>query len=260
MFGSQQRNQGNSGVNINTTFRTMFSDLSALRIGAWNDQISLKITPALPSDGSGMRQYDQNRRANTSITLDKAVILLQGIESKIKPAMKEYLEKGTLDNPVSVSVQMGGRDRKSILSIEFKKDEMDDASVYLTLYQNVADDWSAPDDSVYTYKFGRNSYITDYNNKTGTFSGEYVVHSEFEAFCEYLRNQVNLYPYAQHSSRYDAANAQRFSYNANNNSRSFGGFQNNENGFNQGQPSTSLSTYEANQTNLEPSDFGLPYD
>ena len=258
MFGTFQRNNAsNGGPNVNTTFSTMFSDQSAFRIGAWNDQLSLRFTPAVPNDGQGgMRQYDQNRRANTSITLDKANILLTGIDKVIRPAIDEYVRTGVLTKPVSIAVQMIGKDKRSILAIEFKKDDFNEPNVFIVLYQNVTENWTSDDNSTYQYKFGKNSYITDYDNKTGNSTGEYIVVSEFESFCEFLKNEINLVAFNNHASRYDGEMFKRFGNG--NYQRQNGAGQSN---FNQGQSSSDLSGYEAPTTsNFGSESFGLPID
>lgn len=196
MFG-RTSNQSNDGVNVNTTFKTFFSSISSLSIGGWNTQLSIKITPVSGVDQGGQRQYDTKRRANTALTPEKAYTLIDGINKVILPE----IENGK--NEVSVAVSMGSAEKKNVLAVEYKKDEeTGNMGLYLTLYQMIKEDNSTDPANIYSYKFGNNTYVTNYNPKDGSFGKEEMVNSEFILFYDMLKNIVDMLPVSAHGNKY----------------------------------------------------------
>lgn len=201
MFG-RNSNQNNNGVNVNTTFKTFFSDESSLTIGAWNGQISIRMIPCTGTDSNGMRQYDQNRRANTALYPEKADALKKGIDTIIIPTLKRVSEGEAIETPVSVSVSMGSNDKKNVLSVELGKDQNGNIKVFLRLYQMIREDNSTGEENIYTYKFGENSYVTNYDYRTGKYTSENSVQSEFDVFYDILSHAVDILPINAHGVKY----------------------------------------------------------
>lgn len=197
MFG-RTSNQSNDGVNVNTTFKTFFSSLSSLSIGGWNTQLSIKITPVSGVDQGGQRQYDTKRRANTALTPEKAYTLIDGINAVILPEVNNNSE-----NEVSVAVSMGTAEKKNVLAVEYKKDEeTGNMGLFLTLYQMIKEDNSTDPSNIYSYKFGNNTYVTNYNPKDGSFGKEENVNSEFMLFYDMVKNISNMLPISAHGNKY----------------------------------------------------------
>ena len=210
MFG-RNSNQNNNGVNVNTTFKTFFSDLSSLTIGAWNGQISIRLIPCTGTDANGLRQYDQNRRANTALYPEKADALRKGIVDVIIPALKNISDGVDVSLPVSVSVSMGNNEKKNVLSVEIDNDQNQKPRVYLRLYQMIREDNSTDPQNIYSYVFGENSYVTNYDYRTGKFAGEKDVESEWDVFYDILCRAVDILPISAHGVRYVNQLSSRFS-------------------------------------------------
>lgn len=248
MFG-RNNNQSNNGVNVNTTFKTFFSDLSSMTLGAWNGQISIRFTPCTGTDASGMRQYDQNRRANTALYPEKAITLKAGIDDVIIPALNKLKAGEEVELPTSVSVTMGSNDKKNVLSVELNKDSNGKIRVYLRLYQMVKADNTVDPQNIFSYVFGENTYITNYDYRNGQYGGEHEVKSEWEVFYEILEKVTEILPISAHGTRYLNQLSSRFSSGGNS-------------GNNSGNLSfNSTPSYEAPVSTFAGSeDFGLPFN
>lgn len=250
MFG-RNNNQNNNGVNVNTTFKTFFSDLSSMTLGAWNGQISIRFTPCTGTDASGMRQYDQNRRANTALYPEKAIALKTGIDDVIIPALNKLKNGEEIDLPTSVSVSMGSNDKKNVLSVELDKDSSGKVRVYLRLYQMIKADNSTDPQNIFSYVFGENSYVTNYDYRNGQYGGEHEVESEWEVFYEILTKVTDILPISAHGTRYVNQLSSRFSSGGNSGNNNSGNHS-----FN-----SSPSSYEAPVSSFMGSeDFGLPFN
>lgn len=248
MFG-RNNNQSNNGVNVNTAFKTFFSDLSSMTLGAWNGQISIRFTPCTGTDASGMRQYDQNRRANTALYPEKAITLKAGIDDVIIPALNKLKAGEEVELPTSVSVTMGSNDKKNVLSVELNKDSNGKIRVYLRLYQMVKADNTVDPQNIFSYVFGENTYITNYDYRNGQYGGEHEVKSEWEVFYEILEKVTEILPISAHGTRYLNQLSSRFSSGGNS-------------GNNSGNLSfNSTPSYEAPVSTFAGSeDFGLPFN
>lgn len=250
MFG-RNNNQNNNGVNVNTTFKTFFSDLSSMTLGAWNGQISIRFTPCTGTDASGMRQYDQNRRANTALYPEKAIALKTGIDDVIIPALNKLKNGEEIDLPTSVSVSMGSNDKKNVLSVELDKDSSGKVRVYLRLYQMIKADNSTDPQNIFSYVFGENSYVTNYDYRNGQYGGEHEVESEWEVFYEILTKVTDILPISAHGTRYANQLSSRFSSGGNSGNNNSGNHS-----FN-----SSPSSYEAPVSSFMGSEnFGLPFN
>lgn len=250
MFG-RNNNQNNNGVNVNTTFKTFFSDLSSMTLGAWNGQISIRFTPCTGTDASGMRQYDQNRRANTALYPEKAIALKTGIDDVIIPALNKLKNGEEIDLPTSVSVSMGSNDKKNVLSVELDKDSSGKVRVYLRLYQMIKADNSTDPQNIFSYVFGENSYVTNYDYRNGQYGGEHEVESEWEVFYEILTKVTDILPISAHGTRYVNQLSSRFSSGGNSGNNNSGNHS-----FN-----SSPSSYEAPVSSfMGTEDFGLPFN
>lgn len=250
MFG-RNNNQNNNGVNVNTTFKTFFSDLSSMTLGAWNGQISIRFTPCTGTDASGMRQYDQNRRANTALYPEKAIALKTGIDDVIIPALNKLKNGEEIDLPTSVSVSMGSNDKKNVLSVELDKDSSGKVRVYLRLYQMIKADNSTDPQNIFSYVFGENSYVTNYDYRNGQYGGEHEVESEWEVFYEILTKVTDILPISAHGTRYVNQLSSRFSSGGNSGNNNSGNHS-----FN-----SSPSSYEAPVSSFMGSEnFGLPFN
>lgn len=228
MFMGNQNNN-NSGVNVNTKLYTSYSDTAMIVLSAWNQQISVKVHPLKGVDGNGLRQYasDKTEIISTSLTLENATTLLEGVKEKLRPALES---KGS--NKVSVS--MGDADNRKVLSLGVEGED-----TYFEIAVNVSDDGKAEESNIIKHIFEKKSYMEGYDPVTG--SGTMVtVNSGFENFIKKIEDVYNLSPSVAHSINYSNAVKQSFK-----NNRSF---NNNNNGGNNG----GNSGYSAPVMNMTP--------
>lgn len=229
MFFGQNNNSDNV-VSTNTTITTMYSDLSSLVIGAWNDKINLKFSPSIGKDANGLNQYDREKRANTALTQSNSVALLEKYKKEILPKVQAKEDIGT---GINVAVSMGRSNAKNILMIEYKPDENGENRFYLTFAQNVSDDGKVSDENKISYKFNQTETMTNYDPSTGAgdLSKE---ESEFENFIHILEHHTDILPMVAHSIRHSNEIGKRYANRSNNNSSS--GFGNQMDSFNMGMP------------------------
>ena len=217
-FGSN--NNSNDSVNTNTTIITMYSDLSSLTIGAWNDKINLKFNPSIGKDGNGLNQYDRDKRASTALTQTNACALLANIKTVILP---KYQSGEDIGDGINVAVSMGRADAKNILRVEYKPYEGKNRFL-LTLAQGVSDNGTVSDDNKISYLFNQVETMTNYNSSTG--SGDLSIdEAEFFNFVDILKRRTDILPNIAHSIRHSKEIGKRYSNNGggnnfNNNSSS----------------------------------------
>lgn len=238
MFGQVPNNNSNE-KNVNTKIRTMYGDLSCLQLSYWNDSISLKINPLSGVSPEGIRQYDYTRRVSTALKQDKCIALANKITEKILPLVKsgEKIEK-----PVNVGVQVGNKN--TAIFVEYKNDDKEVPSLYLTMYTNIGPDGKAPKDSIYSYKFSKTVITEDYDCETGT-GKDIAVESEFMFFFNKLSSISDVYGTAAHSINSENTNK----YVGQSNKGTF----NSQGNYNQ-QPT---SSYSAPVSTFDSSDFPL---
>ena len=218
MFG-RNNNQSNNGINVNTTFKILYSDISSLTIGGWNGSISLRIAMSTGTDGNGIRQYDNNRRGVTSLSPEKAGMLASGYAEKVWPFVKDYLDGKPVTGLHSVAVSLGFGDKRNALAIEFKPDVDGKMKHFLTLYQMVDQNNIASAQNTFSYKFNENTYVVDYDYNTGHYAEEKYCENEFALFLEILKNSYNILPIVAHGVKYVEAVGSRFNSGNNGNSQ-----------------------------------------
>lgn len=254
MFGNNAyggQNNGN-GVNVNTSIKTLYSDYSSLTLGAWNQQLSIRLAPCTGADSNGMRQYDTNRRASTALVPEKALMLKAAIENKIMPKIHVLMDGGSLDEPVSVSIALGSADKRNVFTIELTNDENGKACAFLKIHQMVREDGTCDPQNIFTYKFGVNTLLYDYNPSTGS-SREAEVQSEFMFFYDLISHVSELLPLSAHGTKYNNAISARYQ----NNRPSYGAPQGG--GF--GAAPARQPSYEAPTSSFGVNDdYGLPFN
>lgn len=176
--------QNKQEVNVNTRgYRFMNKDgfcPSTLICGFWNDMISLKIHPALPeSKQTATSVYDYNQMVATSISLEKAIILINKIETIIEPA----IEKGEVK---SIAILIGGNNLVQVGS--GLKGEI---HPFVGIHKALDPETKKPQDSLF-YEFIDSSQITieDYDYETGSYTGSKPVQCELKTFTEILKASV----------------------------------------------------------------------
>ena len=199
-------NNNNGGVNVNTAFYTSYSDTAMVRLGGWNQQLSLKIHPFTGKDAEGVNQYaqDQSQIITTSITQDNAKILENGFDEFIK----EAIEKRTASKKISISVGMN--EKRKIISIYY-----DGTDAYLEVVTGVSDQGIAADNNVIKHKFNKKSCLIDYDYTNGS-GVEKEVETEFLNFMDKIKSAKDLTPVIAHSIQYSNSLKNSFKGRSNN--------------------------------------------
>ena len=241
MFNNSGNNSNNK--NVNTKIRTLYGETACLQLAYWNENISIKVNPLQSVNAEGMRQYDYSRRASTALSTDKCAALAAKIEEVIFPAIQQVKKDKKLDNPVNTGLHVGNKG--SAIFVEYKNDDNDVPSLYLTVYTNIGQDGKAPKDGVYSYKFSKVDTIDNYDPETGTGTDD-SVDAEFMFFYEKIKNITDISGAAAHSINVDMDSKTNAGNRSNNNNN----FSNNNN--------NTSSNYSApvNDFNM---DGGLPF-
>ena len=199
MFGGNNYNNKNNSTDITTRIRTFYSDLSALVVNYWNDRISIKLHPVQSINSDGVRQYDYTKKISTALMQDKCIALTKKVDELLFPAMEKVKAGEKLEKPVNTGVIVGSKN--SGVFIEYKNDDKDIPSFFLTIYTNIGQDKKAPKDGVYSYKFSKVDIIENYDPDNGTGKDDYV-EAEFMFFYEKLKNISGVISDAAHSIDY----------------------------------------------------------
>lgn len=188
-------NNNNNAVNVNTAFYTSYSDTAMVRLGGWNQQLSLKIHPFTGKDAEGVNQYaqDQSQIIVTSITQDNAKILETGFDDYIAESIKKH----TASKKISISV--GANEKRKIISIYY-----DGTDAYLEVVTGVSDEGIASDSNVLKHKFNKRSCLIDYDYTNGG-GVEQVVETEFLNFMDKIKSAKDLTPVIPHAINYSNA-------------------------------------------------------
>ena len=188
--------QNKNDINVNTRgYRFMNKDgfcPSTLVCGYWNEMISLKIHPALPESSQTQSQvYDYNQVLATSLSLEKALILVKKTQELIYPAIQNAQDK-------SIAVLIGGN---NLVQIGYKAEMK---ASYIGIHKGLDPESKKPQDSLY-YQFVDSSEITieDYDPETGNYSATTPVECELQTFIEILKSSIKALSGAfSHDSRY----------------------------------------------------------
>ena len=213
MFNRPFNNNQNQNVSVNTNFYTSYSDTAMLRVGAWNQQLSLRLQPAVGTNSAGVVQYaqDNSQIILTGIPQDNATVLLEGYKKHVLPA----IEKNEASPKVSISVSE--KERRKIISIYY-----DGNDSYLEIAVSLNADGTTDESNVFKHKFAKRAYVLDYDYTSGNGTEEYV-ESDLMNFMNKVEQTKDLTPFAYHSKKYYEAMRNLYS-NRNNNG---GGYQNN---------------------------------
>lgn len=209
-----RNNNNNSGVNTNTTFLTLFSDVASLTISGWNDMISLRFLPAIGKDANGLTQYNKDAKISTSLKPNNSKALLRKIEKKIIPAY----ENG--DKHKTVTVKTRSAEKVNTITISYKLDDDGEAKFSLIFAGNVNENGVAEQGNIIIYPFNNVETLEDYDPTVGG-GDDSKESAEFFNFVDILKHHIDLLGLNHHAVKH-ATNISR-TYNNGNNS---GGFNN----------------------------------
>lgn len=250
MFGNNYGGNTNNNYNqksVNTRIRTFYSDLSALQLSYWNENISVKINPIIPGgNADGIRQYDYNRKIMTAITTEKAIGLYKKIKKNIIPVLEaiENGEQTSLEKPINAGVQIG---QGTLLFIQYKMID-DTPTLDLALFTNVVDGKTAPE-NVFRYRFNKVEIVTSLDEETMEMETS-KVEAEFLFFYEKLKNIATVVADAAHSVNMAKPHGGNNNYASGNNNGNYNGNNYHNNSHNSGS-----SSYSAPESEFNASDF-----
>lgn len=219
MFGNQNQSSNSNGnggfnnqVNVTTRLYNSYSDTASLNVSAWNEQISIRLSPFRGKSPEGVRLYsqDNNECIQTALTMDNVSALLEGINNFIIPSLKEK-------TPGVVAVMTGTMANKKIISIG-----TDGNDVALTIYVGVDEENKAQEGNSISHKFNKKEWISGYNPANG--SGEiHEANADFTAFVKKLEEVYKLSSAVVHALKKNDAYKNSYSgsnknYNNGNNS------------------------------------------
>ena len=205
MFNKSYNNNGNA-VNANTHFFNSYSETSLLRVGGWNQQLSIRLQPATGKDSSGVTMYaqDQSQILSTSLSQDSAIVLYDGFKKEIEPCLDAHIASK------KISTQVSNGDTKKIISIYY-----DGNDAYLEIATSVNDQNITTDQNVITHKFNKRTYMVNYDYHTGQATETKTIESDFLNFMDKVEKVKDMTPVVVHTIKY--ANAVKNTFSNNNN-------------------------------------------
>lgn len=196
-FGTAQNNDKDNQTSVNTrSYQFMNRDgfePSSLTVGAWNENLSMRINPMLePSKQSENRVFDYDRYVTTALTLEKAMLLAYRIEKDLIPAIENGIDK-------SIGIQVGG---DSLLVVGTGKRITGEIRPFLAIHKSLNPDTKKPELSMF-YEFKSSSSIDDYDEKTGAYSISDSVCTEFKLFVILIKSFIKFGGnFTAHANRY----------------------------------------------------------
>lgn len=208
MFNRTYNNNGNA-INANTHFFNSYSETSLLRVGGWNQQLSIRLQPATGKDSSGVTMYaqDQSQILSTSLSQDSAIVLYDGFKKEIEPCLDAHIASK------KISTQVSNGDTKKIISIYY-----DGNDAYLEIATSVNDQNITTDQNVITHKFNKRTYMVNYDYHTGQATETKTIESDFLNFMDKVEKVKDMTPVVVHTMKYANAIKNTFSNNNNQNS------------------------------------------
>lgn len=198
--GNKSNNNQEGKANVNTRAKQFMNKdgfyPSTLLVGYWNEMISLKMHPALPREKQTQTSvFDYNQAVSTSLTIDKAMILLKKIDDVILPAIYDGKITSTavligLNNLVQIGSGIKGGIRP-----------------FIAIHKGLDNNSKIPTESIY-YEFVNSndqslSTIDNFDPETGSYENSNTVHVEFFVFRELLLESIRgLMMVSAHTDRY----------------------------------------------------------
>lgn len=198
LFGTRQNNDGADKKSINTRIYQFKNkdgfEPSSLSITGWDEMMSLRINPTLPPDKQSKEQiFDYDKFVSTSLSLEKAMLLLYKINKDIIPAIENSEDK-------NIGISVGG---DSLVTIGTGKTLGGDEALrlYLAIHKGLNPDTKKPEQSIY-YEFKKAMTIDDYNAETGEYTISEGYEAEFNLFVELLKSFIRTSNFNYHNNRY----------------------------------------------------------
>lgn len=195
-FTSNGKGNNKTQANTNTNGIQLSNkdgfDPSTLGLAFWNNMISVKMNPALEkSKQTENKVFDYEATIQTTLTIEKAQVLLEKINEVILPAIREGKE-------ASRSVIIGG---DSLLYIGTGVKQFGEVKPHLAIFKSLDADTKKPEIGIF-YEFKTCSVISDYDHITGSFQQDSPVSAELSLFIKFLEVAIEALTHAHsHSQR-----------------------------------------------------------
>lgn len=184
-YGNNNKNQWKE-LDKNTKSLTLRNSQaifkSALVLGFWNGNMSIKIHPPLPeSQRSAEKVFDYNTHLMSVLTPDNAVVLMEAIKHDVLDMIKE---QGEFE---AIGVLSG----TSYLEIAPYSgiEGVEESGIFLNLYTKVNNE-GVPE-NVISYKFNNRNYFKNFKAKGKSMEKMFnEVPSEFVLFLTFLKEGV----------------------------------------------------------------------
>lgn len=226
MFG-QNPNAMNNGPQCNTYLRPMTSDQSMLSLSLWNQNVSIKIRPAIGRDGNGIVQYDKNRQGQTALSPENCLALLEKFNTIMLPLYEAAVKDKLPCETKSISGVSGGA-AKNVTTIRMRPgNDPEDMTptMELEVALNVDANGVAAEGNVYRHEFAKKLVFLDYSPTTGP-KGKSSVNADFETFMSVIKavggNGAMDETVSRHLEKYDGMRTA--DYQQNNGSSGSGSF------------------------------------
>ena len=231
-FMSNYQNKKSDSNSITTSFTTVSSETSTLRISGWNQNISLRIAPTTGVNANGMREYSKDKFGQSALSHEKAKLLATKYEEEMKPLIEKYKVDGIFPGKQSISVQAGNPDKPNIISIEFDLDDKNRPGMFLAIYQNVGENGVAQQMSSFRHHFKTTPYLKNYNPGTGEAIKAEDTFADFNNFMDIIKTPTNTLPIGYHGQKYVTEWAEKLGGKSSfTNNNSMGGGFGTSNGF-----------------------------
>lgn len=227
MFGNQYNtnngsNMNRNEINVNTKLRNFMNDDFIMRLGLWNDKLSIRLYRAIGTNANGYKEYDKNTAVITALNVDNIAALKNIIDEKIIPEMGSTME--SLSCGVDVS---NGSTYIGIETVPNAEDGIPD--IYLVIVTGINESGASSENNINKFKFGKRRGKKNYNPITGIFEVE-MVNGDFINFVKILDDCSALYNIPDHVKKFNSAFGGNGNYNPN--ATGFGGSSQNTNATN----------------------------
>lgn len=177
-------NSNKKNVSVNTRGRRLANSesqvASVMELGYWDSFATVRIHPALPKEmQTDTKKWDLENYLQTTISPDKAVVLVRGIDEQIIPAIKEGTDAET-------NVIVGG---DSVFQIRTRN--IDGKQITLATIAKTLDPNSKKPANSISYHFKDTQVLNKYDHNTGEFEVGSNSIAELELFKYHLLAHLN---------------------------------------------------------------------
>lgn len=177
-FNNNNSNKKPKSVNTrNRRLSNISSPMASLmELGYWDSMVTVRIHPALPKEmQSDTKKYDDENFLQSSISPVNILILIEGIEEKVIPAIKQ-------GENAQVNVIIGG---DTVFQVATKN--IEGKQITLATIAKGLDATTRKPTSVISYHFAEKPYLESYDYTSGEFEAGDDKLAELNLFLHHLK-------------------------------------------------------------------------